>query len=242
MKQKLKDHDPQQFLEICDELTASASPEPISVIPSEYLMDLNDADTEDIFDRLSFLWAWNHHSVLKALLEACNCQDGVKMLDTFTSEIDANLSMELFPIPPPSMKMVPSLSSAYTILFIRMSYDLDEPVSLQYINDVAAIMLERFGVSSHALQLLAGCVNPLTLYWVILKSIMPLIRIGINKHINFFQENQFTEIIIYPSTVLFSVDNLNLGLYSVLDTQEVSTIFCATLKYSYVIIYFTCGS
>ena len=222
MKQKLKDYDPQQFLGACSQLSANVSPEPVPVIPFEYLKDLNDADTEDIFNRLTFLWTWNNHSILRALLEACDCQDGVKMLDAFTSEIDSNLSMELYPIPSPSKKMVPSPSSSYTVLFIRRNYDLDGPISLRYINDTAAIMLERFGVSSHALQLLAGLANPLTLYWVILKSIMPLIRIRINKHINFFEENQFTEIIIYPSTVLFSTNNLNLGPYSSQPQLEVS--------------------
>ena len=231
LKQKVKDCDPQSFLEACNKLTASASHlKAVPVFLSEYLEDLDDADTEEIFGRLAFLWTWNDHSILKALLEACNCQDGIKMLNIFESQIDANLSMELFPIPPPSAKMAPSSSSAYTILFIRKKYDLDKPVSLQYVNDIATIMVEKFGISLHALQLLAGRTNPLTLYWVILKSIIPLIRNGVNEHLKFFKESQFTEIVTYPSTTLFAADKLNLGPYVMLDSQpqlEVSIyVFC----------------
>ena len=239
LKQKLTNYDSHIFLEACNKLTASASHlKAVPAIPSEYLEDLDDdADTEEIFSSLAFLWTWNNHSILKALLEACNCQDGIKMLSTFGSQIDANLSMELFPIPPPSMKMAPSLSSAYTILFIRKKHDLDEPVSLQYVNDVATIMVEKFGISLHALQLLAGWTNPLTLYWLILKSIIPLIHNGVNEHLKFFKESRFTEIIIYPSTVLFATDNLSLGPYAMLGSQlqlEVSIHFVLYIAVHYV--------
>ena len=73
LKHKLKDHDPQNFLKACHKLTASVSnPKTIPLVPSEYLEDLGDADTSKIFSKLSFLWTWNNHSVLRALLEACN--------------------------------------------------------------------------------------------------------------------------------------------------------------------------
>ena len=230
LKQKLTHYDPQTFFKACNKLTASASHlKAVPLIPSEFLEDLDDdADTEEIFSRLAFLWTWNDHSILKALLEACNCQDGIKMLDTFQSQIDANLPIELFPIPPPSMKMAPSLSNPFTVLFIRKKHDLDKPVSLQYVNDMATIMAEKYGITLHALQLLAGQTNPLTLYWIILKSIVPFIQNGVDEHLKFFEENQFTEIVIYPSTVLFATDNLSLGPYAMLASQpqlEVSVHF-----------------
>ena len=234
LKQELTHYDPQIFLKACNKLTANASYlKAVPLIPSEFLEDLDDADTEEIFSILVFLWTWNNHSILKALLEACNCQDGIKMLDTFQSQIDANLPIELFPIPPPSMKMAPSLSSPFTVLFIRKKHDLDKPVSLQYVNDMATIMAEKFGISLHALQLLAGRTNPLTLYWMILKSIVPLIHNGVDEHLEFFKESQFTEIVIYPSTVLFATDNLSLGPYAMLASQpqlEVSIHFVLYIR------------
>ena len=234
LKHMLKDHAPQNFLEACYKLTASVSNlKTIPVVPSEYVEDLGDADTSKIFSRLSFLWTWNDHSILRALLEACNYQDGVKMLDAYELQIDTNQPMKLFPIPPPSAKMAPSSSSAYTVLLIRRKHDHGELVPLHCISDIVTIMVEKFGISLHALQLLAGQVNnPLILYWVILKSVVPLIRSGINEHLNFLKENMFTHIVIYPSTVLFSTDNLNLGPYTMLGSQphlEVSILYSICL-------------
>ena len=245
LKLKFTSYDPQIFLETCSKLTASASHlKAVPVIPSKYLEDLDDdADTEEIFSRLAFLWTWNNHSILKALLEACNCQDGIKMLDTFESQIDATQPIELFPIPPPSMKMAPSLSSAFTVLFIRKKHNLDDSISLQYVNDIATMMAEKFGITLHALQLLAGRTNPLTLYWMILKSIVPLIHNGVDEHLNFFKENQFTEIVIYPSTVLFATDNLNLGPYAMLGSQlqlEVSIHFVYMLHTMVTLCMYVC--
>ena len=243
LKRKLKDYDPQSFLEACQRLTASTHHlKTVPLIPSEYLEDLDHVDdTGTIFGRLAFLWTWISHSVLRALLEACNCQDGIKMLDDFESQIDANQPMELFPIPPPSAKMAPSLSSAYTVLVIRRKHDLDEPVPLQYINDVANILVGKFGISLHALQLLAGQANnPLVLYWGILKATVPLIHSKVVEHVNFLKESKFTEIVVYPSTVLFATDNLNLGPYAMLRSQpqlEVSIHFVYYSLYFHLYVY-----
>ena len=229
LKHMLKDYDPRGFLKACRKLNASVShPEKIPLVPLEYLEDLKDADTSKIFGRLSLLWTWNNHSILKALLEVCNCQDGIKMLDEFESQIDTNQPMELFPIPPPSAKMAPFLSSAYTLLFISKTHDQGELVPLLYVNDIVTIMVEKFGISLHALQLLAGqAKSPLTLYWLIPKSVVLLIHNGVNEHLNFLKENGFTNIVIYPSVVLFTANNLELGPYAMLDSQphlEVSII------------------
>ena len=218
LKQELKGYNLKSFLTACNKLTANASHlKAIPLIPSKYLEDLDDAETGNIFGRLSFLWTWNDHSILRALLEACDCQDGIRMLDEFESQIDANQPMESFPIPPPSVKMAPSSSSTYTVLSIRC--EQDELTSLKHVNDVARVMTELCKISPHALQLLAAKSAPLMLYWVIPKSVVHLISNGVNKHLNFFEEKGLTEISIYPNVILFANDMLGDGSFALLSTQ-----------------------
>ena len=211
LKQELKGCDHHKFLDIVGQLT---------FLPSDYLEDLRNACTEEVFDRVGFLWSWNDHSILRAVLEATNCQRGIEMLDKFESQIDATQPMELFPIPPPSIKMAPFPSSAFTVLSVRVEYNKDEPVPLQYVNDVATIMNEKFEITSHALQLLAARTNPLMLYWMIPKSIVPLVNKGVNEHSNFFKENGFSEIALFPSTILYATDHLTNGSFALLSIQQ----------------------
>ena len=229
LKQKLRECDPQCFLETLSKLTANAKAatyyKTILLLSSSYLEDFNNNSSEKILSRLSFLWTWNDHSILRALLEACNCQDGIKMLDEFESQIDTSQPMELFPIPPPSAKMAPSSSSAYTVLSIRCQYDKDKLPSLQYVNDVAKIMIEKFNFSQHSLQLLATRATPLMLYWVMPKCIMTLISKGVKEHLDFLKANGFLEIMIYPNTILFGSDNLSHELFAFLSSKpQVSKI------------------
>ena len=237
LKQELKHCDPQTFIETLSKLSASAKTvSHLVLLPSDYLKDFNNANSEEPANKFAFLWKWNNHTVLRALVEACNCQDGIKMLDDFKSQINTTQPMELFPIPPPSMKMAPSLSSPFTVLSIRGEYDRDEPVPLQYVNDVATIMTEKFGISSHALQLLAARANPLMLYWMIPKSIIPLISRGVNEHLDFLKEKGFSEIAIYPNTILLTSDHLSHGSFALLNTQSPVSIFLLML-FTYCILF-----
>ena len=217
LKQELNGCGSQKFLDTLSVLSAGVEiAGHLALLPSDYLEDLSSANIEEIFDRVAFLWSWNNHSVLRAVVEANNCHKGIKILEEFESQIDATQPMELFPIPPPSMKMAPSSSSAFTVLSIRVEYDKDEPVPLQFVNDVATIMKEKFEISSHALLLLAARPIPLMFYWMIPKSIVSLISTGVNKHSDYLKENRFLEIAIYPNTILFATDNSGHGLFDLL--------------------------
>ena len=226
LKQELKHCDPQTFIETLSKLNASAKTVGLlALLPSDYLEDFSNASSKELTNKFAFLWTWNNHTVLRALVEACNCQDSIKMLNDFDSQIDATQPMELFPIPPPSMKIAPSLSSPFTVLSVRREYDRDEPVTLQYVNDVATIMTDKFGILPHVLQLLAARANPLMLYWMIPKSIIPLISRGVNEHLEFLKEKGFSEIAIYPNTILFATDNLSHGSFALLSNQPPVSIF-----------------
>ena len=153
------------------------------------------------------------------------------MLDEFKSQIDTNQPLELFPIPPPSAKMAPSLSSAYTVLSIRCQRDQSELVSLQYVNDVAKIMIENCNFSQHALQLLATWPTPLMLYWVIPRCIVLLISRGVKEHLDVLKAKGFSEIVIYPNIILFAVDSLTHGSFALLSSEPQVRYFICTHMY-----------
>ena len=203
------------LLEACNKLyayTNHTKAEPL--FPSHYITNLDS--TEDILKRLSFLWSWHNSSVLRTLLEACNCQDGLTLLDEFESLIDLNQPMELFPIPRLSSKMVPSSSSAYTVLSIRSEQYHNQQAPLRYTREVATILEQMFGISQHALQLLAVQPAPLIMYWMIPKSIVPIINKEIHKYVNVLKYIGFSEVTAYPSITLFPESNQSLRSFAML--------------------------
>ena len=205
--------DSRVFLEACNKLYAyvkHSKAEPL--FPSNYITNLDT--TKNILMRLSFLWSWHNCSVLRALLEACNCQDGLTLLDEFESQIDLNQPMELFPIPRLSSKMAPSSSSAYTVLSIRSEQYHNQLVPLQYMREVATTLEQMFGISHHALQLLAVQPAPLVMYWMIPNTVVALIGKEIHQHTSALRDNGFLEITAYPNITLFPRNSLSFSLLS----------------------------
>ena len=231
IKQILKGCNPQYLLDVLNKLRANTrtvtQPKVIPLLPSNYLIEFKNISSEEVLKRCTFLWTWNNHSILKALLKACNCQDGIKMLDEFESQIDTNQPIELFPIPRPSVKMAPSFSGAYTVLSIRCEYD---QATLQYVRDVGENVIKKFGISQHSLQLLATQANPIVLYWMIPKSIVPHISIGIKKHLDFLKTKGYSEIAVHPNTILFATDNLIHGSFALLGNAPEVSNFCESFS------------
>ena len=197
----LQECDHQVFLEACNKLCAYASDSKVEpLLPSNYITKFDT--TEIILKRLSFLWSWRNCSVLTALLTACNCHDGLTLLNDFEAQIDDNQPIELFPIPRLSSKMAPSSSSAYTILSVRSKHYQNQQVPLKHMREVATILVEAFGISHYALQLLAVELSPVMSIWMVPKSVVSLINTKIHQYINALRESGFVEITAYPNITL----------------------------------------
>ena len=197
----LQECDHQIFLEACNKLYACTSDSMVKpLLPSNYITSFDT--TETLLKRLSFLWSWHNCSVLRTLLTACNCHDGLTLLDDFEAQIDDNQPLELFPIPRPSPKMAPSSPSAYTILSIRSERYHNQQVPLRYTTEVATILEKTFSISHHALQLLAVELSPMMSHWMVPKSVVILISNEIYQHTNTLRDSGFTEVIAYPNITL----------------------------------------
>ena len=63
---------------------------------------------------------------------------------------------------------------------------------------------EIFGISQHALQLMAVQPNPLIMYWMTPKSVVSLISKKIHLHTDALKHHQFLELTAYPNVTLFT--------------------------------------
>ena len=223
----LQECDHKVFLEACSKLYAYASDSKVErLFPSNYISNITTI--EEILKRSSFLWSWHNCSVLRTLLKACDCHDGLTLLDDFEAQIDEDQPIELFPIPRLSSKMAPSSSSAYTILSLRSEHYQNQQVPLRYTREVATILVETFRVSHHALQLLAVELSPLMSHWMIPKSIVSLISTEIHQHISALRDNGFIEIIAYPNITLLPESNEWLRSNH-LQVKFTNSIYCSFL-------------
>jgi len=215
----LQEYDTQLFIEACSKLYAHASHSKVTpLFPPGYITNLDTI--EENLKRLTFLWSWHNFSALRTLLEACNCQDGLSLLDDFESQIDVNQPIDLFPIPRLSSKMAPSSSSAYTILSIRSEHYQNQQAPLQYTKEVATLLRETFNISQHALQLLAVTLSPLVMYWMIPKSVVSLINKEIHQHTKVLRSSGFLEITTYPNIALFPECNVSLRSLAMLSCDH----------------------
>lgn len=144
----------------------------------------------------------------------------MSLLDDFESQIDVNQPIDLFPIPRLSSKMAPSPSSAHTILSIRSELYQNQQAPLQYTREVVALLRKTFGISQHALQLLAVKLSPVVMYWMIPKSIVSLINKEIHQHMDVLRDSAFSEITAYPNIALFPEGNIGLQSFALLSCNQ----------------------
>jgi len=218
LKENLKELGTQSLLQACQQLSVNANDhKAVPLFPSSFIDTLDSP--EAILNRLSSTWRWNSYTSLRFILEACKCEEGLKLLDEFELQVDVSQSFELFPLPHPSIKMAPSSTSSYTVLSVRIDLCQTQLVSLQYIVEMSDTLTEKFGVSSHALQLLAAKADPLVLYWMIPRSVIPFISSGLHEHLDYLKDKGIAEVAMYPNTILYSNGDLNVGSFALLSKK-----------------------
>ena len=154
----------------CESLNASDGRK-ISLFSAEQLTELNKCNK--LLMKLSPLFSWSNHSVLKALA-GCS-SEAVKLLDEFDSKLDLLQPITSYPIPCLSSNMIPTDTSMYTMLAVRCDQELYQ-CTLQYVYDVQLVMIEKCDITQHCLQLLAVRSDPTILYWTIPKCVVDLIK------------------------------------------------------------------
>ena len=192
------------FMTKCSELMASVLPR-IKLFPPAYLRALCQCiDVIMLLRALSPYLTWHSHSILSVLVESCNNPKASELLNSFNSKINDTQPIYNDLIPAPNYIMTPDDRSLYTILTTKVSINIMS-VTLKYINEVKHTMANKFQITEHSFQLLAINEDPVTFYWMILKTIVPIICKQLHSCLQHFKEKGWIEICIYPNTV-FRID------------------------------------
>jgi len=201
------------ILEKCESLMASET-NGIALFSKNHLHKLKESKfPATIFQNLRPYFSWSDHSVLSALVQACNIANAAKLLDQFESKVNLTLPITDYPIPKPTLNMLPYENSTHTVLAVKLQVELSN-VSLQNVIDVRQLLQEKFQITSYCFQLLAAKGSSAILYWTIPKCIISVITSNITQHSTFLHRKGIVEVSVYPGLLFVIAGCLQVGSFS----------------------------
>ena len=207
--------DAQKMLVECRGLMASEAHNIHLVSDEEYLQSLNECKfAPEILQKLSPLFTWSDHSVLTAVVKACDNAEANSLLQQFDSHVDLSLPITEYPVPQPIPNMAPYDTSTQTVLAVKVNAELSK-FSFEQVVELRRLIQKNFDITGHSLQLLAAKSSSTILYWIIPKCIGHLINSKIMQD-HTLHASRVEEISVYPGTLFVSASNLNVGSLSFL--------------------------
>ena len=208
------------LIRTCRELMASSnSSEKIELFPSDYLQALSQCrHVTALLRMLTPCMSWYNHFILNPLVESCECSEASDLIDKFDNWIQEKCILTL-PILEPFSTMIPDRNSNYTILTIAFNKDCPQNLQLKYINEVASDMVNKFGITKYSLHLLAIIKKPMIFFWMVLKSLVPLIIKQLQNQSckEYFKKKCWSEISIYPDTLFMFNNCIQVGSLTYLE-------------------------
>jgi len=118
--------------------------------------------------------SWLDSSLLRELVTASENEAAIKLMKKFDSFIDYSQPITSYPVPAPSQLMIPLDDSDYTVVATMHSKSLKE-ITLKQVKDAKMLLVNKWQITEHSIQLIAlraqfGC-----LYWLIPKTVAPLV-------------------------------------------------------------------
>ena len=210
-----------EIINVLSDITASDIPG-INYFTTDFIEKLRECTTTTT-SLLKILFPytnWYDHSIIRKLVEACDCPEGVKLLDEFDSQIDVSLPFIEYPILVPSNLMTPDESSTHTVMVVKCMQSLSS-LLLKHIGVVKSLMINKLNIVKHACTLLAVADHSSAVFfWLIPRSVVSTIINGIQEHSGDLLQHGLTELTIYPNfsfltsntnqiwTTTFSSDNV----------------------------------
>ena len=199
----------EKVIEAIDSLMASELHH-IKLFSADFVRHLRECTNIVSLVRVLFPYTnWYDHSILRWLLQACNCSEDLRLLDEFFAQINLTLPIKDYPLPIyQSSYMTPDVSSTHTVLSIRCEQQLSS-LSLQHIGKIKSTILQAFDITEHACILLTAtnCTSAI-LYWLIPQSIASVIYSKVQDHSSHLYDNKILEVAVYPNFA-FSTGNVN---------------------------------
>ena len=214
MKKQLEDMllecDPQRLFKECITLMASEAHNIPLITNENYLQSLNECNVAPaILQKLSPFFTWSDHSVLTAVVKACNNPDAALLLQQFDAQVDLSLPITEYPVPQPIPSMAPYDTSMQTVLAVKLNTELRK-FSLQQVIELRCLIQKHFQITEHSLQLMAAQSSSTVIYWMIPKCISHLINFMVMQDPS-LHGSRVEEISVYPGTLFVSANSLKLG-------------------------------
>lgn len=190
----LESHDPGLFVERCASLMASDTHN-IALFNSKFLQQLKDYSNMFIILKIFMCYStWCDCSVVKRLLKVCDCPEGLALLEQFESQINLTLSVTHLSLFVPNFLMIPSETSDFAVMTTQcvQEYSL---LSLKYIREVKSLVAKISDLNEISCLFLATRDNPVVLFWLVPRSVIPLITAKAHQNHDHIVERGIT---FYP--------------------------------------------
>jgi len=210
----LESIDCDQLVDCLDQLMAIEE-QKIPVFMPEIVDNIADCENAGILvKRMSLYFSWFDHELLKKLVGASNCQQAIRLLREFDSQLDHSLPLSSQSLPVPSPNMIPSDSHPSTLLTITTATQEQSQYSLHYIDELRSWFSSSCKISQYALYLVAVKqvhATSLIFYWMLPKSIVPQICYKVQENCQIMRSRGVVEVAIYPGVVIATGSEVRLG-------------------------------
>jgi len=215
LEDMLQSSSSQKVYEQCQSLMASHEHD-IALFSNEYLNSLKACSfVPTIIQKLSPFFKWSDHSVLSAVVKACNNPEAMMLLQQFDAQVDFSLPVTEYPVPQPVPTMAPYGISTQTVLTVKLNSDLSK-FPLQQVIELRCLIQKAFQITEHSLQLMAAKSSSTILYWMIPKCVSHLISSKIMQDAS-LHVGKVEEVSVYPGTLFVNASKLKLGSLSFLN-------------------------
>ena len=172
----------------------------ITYFSADFIRRLRECTTTSLLRILFSYTNWYDHSIIRELVEACDCPEGIKLLDEFDSRIDVTQPITEYPISKPIKYLLDVKErSSYTVMVVKCEQQLSA-LPLQYIEEVKSQLRSKFCISKYTCILLAvENDKSATFYWSIPRSIESLIINAVEEFSSYLHDNGLLEIRVCPN-------------------------------------------